>query len=142
MTATLLYRIASLLLVLFAVGHTVGFLKFNPPTPESIAVRDALDSVQFPIGNGKFTYGGFYRGFGLFCTAYLLFTAFLAWYLGGMAHSNPAAIVALSWIFFALQLASVGLSWRYFLVPPIVLSVLIAVCSGWASWLIQQAGSK
>ena len=142
MSATLLYRIASVLLVLFAVGHTVGFLTPQPPTPESIAVRDGMNSVQFPIGNGKFTYGGFYLGFGLYCTAYLLFTAFLAWHLGGMAQNNPAAIVALSWVFFALQLASIALSWRYFLPPPIVLSTLIAVCSGWASWLIQQAGSK
>jgi hypothetical protein len=35
MTATLLYRIASVLLVLFAIGHTVGFLKSDRPHPKA-----------------------------------------------------------------------------------------------------------
>ena len=138
MTATLLYRTACVLLLLFAIGHTVGFLKFVPTTKEGVAVRDAMDSVQFPFGSGNFTYGGFYRGFGLFCTAYLLFTAFLAWHLGGMARTNPQSIVTLSWVFFALQLASIALAWKYFFAPPIVFSTLVAVCSGWASWLISR----
>lgn len=139
MSATLLYRIASVLLLLFAAGHTVGFLKFKPPTPESVAVRDAMDNVKFALGKGQFTYGDFYRGFGLFCTAYLLFTAFLAWHLGGMAQTNPQAVVTLSWVFFVLQLASVLLSWRYFIPPPLIFSALVALCTGWASWLIAKA---
>jgi hypothetical protein len=101
-----------------------------------------MDSVQFPFGSGKFTYGGFYRGFGLFCTAYLLFLAFLAWHIGGMAQTNPQAIATLSWIFFVLQIASIALSWKYFFAPPIVFSTLIAICCGWASWLIQRAGAQ
>jgi len=47
MNATLLYRIASVLLILFAAGHTIGFLNFTPPTAEGIAVRDAMQNVQF-----------------------------------------------------------------------------------------------
>lgn len=139
MSATLLYRIAAVLLILFAAGHTVGFLKFKPPTAEGVAVRDAMDTVQFSVGSGKSTYGDFYRGFGLFCTVYLLFTSFLAWHLGGMARTNPQSIATLSWVFFALQLASIALAWKYFFAPPIVFSTLAAVCSGWASWLISRA---
>jgi hypothetical protein len=59
MNATLLYRIASVLLALFAAGHTVGFLKFKPPTPEALAVRDAMRNVHFPVGGSQFTYRGF-----------------------------------------------------------------------------------
>ena len=66
MTATLLYRIAAVVLLLFAAGHTFGFLKFQPPTPEGVAVRDAMDNVQFKLGSRSYTYGDFYRGFGLF----------------------------------------------------------------------------
>jgi len=60
MSATLLYRIASVLLLLFALGHTVGFLKFKPPTAEGVAVRDAMTNVHFQV-SGR---GGFYRGLG------------------------------------------------------------------------------
>jgi len=63
MRATLLYRIASVLLLLFALGHTVGFLKFKPPTAEGVAVRDAMTNVHFQVSGRDYTYGGFYRGF-------------------------------------------------------------------------------
>ncbi len=139
MTATLLYRIAALLLVLFAAGHTVGFLKFKPPNPEGLAVRDAMDNVHLQVGGGKLTYGDFYRGFGLFCTVYLLFAAYLAWHLGSMAHSNSQAIGTLGWAFFVLQLASIVVSWIYFLPPPVVLSTAVAICTGWAAWIASAA---
>ena len=135
MTATLLYRIAAVLLVLFAAGHTIGFLTLKPPTPESVAARDAMDNVRFNLGSRSYTYGGFYRGFGLFCTAYLLFNAFLAWHLGSIARSSPQAIGPLGWAFFALQLVSIVLSWKYFIPPPIIFSVLLSILTGWAAWL-------
>ena len=78
MTATLLYRISAFVLVLFAAGHTLGFLNFKAPTPEGVAVQQAMDNVRFSLAGKNLTYGDFYRGFGLSCTVYLLFGAFLA----------------------------------------------------------------
>jgi hypothetical protein len=135
MNATVLYRTASILLVLFAAGHTAGFLRFKPPTPDAVAVRDAMSSVHFPVGGSQFTYRGFYDGFGLFVTVYLLFSAFLAWYLGDLARSNPQAIGALGWVFFTVQLAILALSWVYFFTAPIVFAALVAACLGGAAWL-------
>ena len=135
MSATLLYRIASVVLILFAAGHTTGFLTFKPASPEGIAVHDAMDSVHFTVGSNSFTYGGFYRGFGLYITAYLLFSALVAWHLGGVAASRPDAIGILGWAFFALQLASIVLSWLYFFPVTAVFSAAAAVCVGWANWL-------
>jgi hypothetical protein len=137
MTATLLYRIAAVVFGLFALGHTVGFLTFKPLNQDGVAVRDAMDTVRLQgVGNGKLTYGGFYRGFGLFCTVYLAFFAYLAWHLGSMAKVAPQSIGNLGWAFFAVQLASIALSWIYFLPPPIILSTLAAICTGWAAWLV------
>ena len=82
MNATLFYRIAAALLVSFAAGHTFGFLRFKPPTSDALAVRDAMNNVHFQVRGSDFSYGGFYRGFGLTITVYLLFSAFLAWHLG------------------------------------------------------------
>jgi hypothetical protein len=136
MKATLLYRIAAVVLILFAAGHTFGFLKFKPPSPEGVAVRDAMDSVNLQVNNGKVTYGDFYRGFGLFCSVYLLFAAYVAWFLGGMAQTNPQAVGMLAWVFFALQIVGLVLSWIYFLPPPVVLSAVVSICTGWAAWLV------
>jgi hypothetical protein len=139
MKATLLYRIASVLLILFAAGHTVGFLRFKSPSPEGRAVWEAMNDVHFQVRGASFSYGGFYIGFGLFVTAYMLFSAFLAWHLGALASKNPQAIGALGWAFFAVQVASLILSWIYFSAPPVVFSALVAACLGWAAWLVTRA---
>ena len=139
MTATLLYRISAFVLVLFAAGHTLGFMTFKAPTPEGVAVQQSMDNVRFILGGKSLTYGDFYRGMGLFCTAYLLFNAFLAWHLGTMARNAPQAIGALGWVFFALQVISIALSWRYFVLPPTIFSAVLAIMTGWAAWLANAA---
>ena len=139
MKATLLYRIASVLFVLFAAGHTIGFLKFKPSSQPGLGVWESMNNVHFQVGKGSFTYAGFYLGFGLFATLYLLFSAYLAWHLGALAAKDPAAIGALGWIFCATQLISLVLSWMYFLLPPVVLSALLTICIGWATWLESAA---
>jgi hypothetical protein len=135
LNATLLYRIAAFVFVLFAVGHTYGFLSLRPPSPEARAVFDAMNTVHFDVGGKSFTYGGFYRGFGSSCTVSMLLSAFLSWHLGQLARSNPAAIGALGWVFFAAQLAGVVFSFLYFGLPPMVLSALAAAILGLAAFL-------
>ena len=138
MSPTLLYRIAALLLVLFAAGHTLGFLKFKGTTPEAMEVRQAMDKIHFDVRGTSLSFGGFYVGFGLYVTVYLLFSAFLAWYLGGLAGRMPQAIGALGWVFFAVQVASFVLSWIYFSAAPALLSGLVAALAGWAALLTRQ----
>jgi hypothetical protein len=134
MRTTTLYRVASVLLVVFALGHTIGFLSFRPPTAEANAVREAMNGVHFTIGHSSFSYGGFYVGFGLFVTVYLLFSAVLAWQFGTMARRGTALPAMLPWTFFGLQVATLGLSWQYFSLPPVVFSVVVAACVGAAAW--------
>ncbi len=132
--STILYRIAAVLFVLFAAGHTFGFLKFKPPTPEGIAVRDAMKNVHFHVGSRDYSYGGFYDGFGLYISVYLLFSAFLAWQLGNLAASNPHVIGATGWAFFAVQMIGLGLSFVYFAPVTAILSGIVALCLGLAAW--------
>ena len=139
MNATLLFRIAAGLLVLFAVGHTLGFLGFKPATAEGLAVRDAMNAVQFEFKGAYYSYGRFYTGFGLTITAYLLFSAFLAWHLGALAASQPQSIGALAWAFVAVQLACLALSVTYFFLLPALLSGVVVICLAWAAWLLRNA---
>ncbi len=134
MRAAVLYKIASVLLLLFAAGHTFGFLHFTPPSVEGRAVYESMNSVHFQVKGSSFSYGGFYRGFGLSITVNMLFLAFLSWYLGALAGSNPQASVALGWALCALHVVSVVLSWVYFSAVPATLSALVAICLGWAAY--------
>jgi hypothetical protein len=139
MTATTLYRIASGVFVLFAAGHTFGFLSFKAPTAEALAVRAAMDTAVFEIGGSKFSFGGFYVGFGLSCTVSMLFYAVLAWQLGTLASSYPKAIAGIAWAFCAAQAVSTVLSFKYFGLPPMVLSVAVTALVGWAALLVNRA---
>ena len=138
MKPTLLYRIASILLVLFAAAHTAGFLRFVPPSAEGIAVRDAMYNVHFALRDGTYTYGGFYNGFGLSVSVYLLFAAFLAWHLGTLAARDPKAIGMLGWMFCAVEIAQVAICVKYFFLPPIVFTVVVALCLGAAAWRVRS----
>lgn len=135
MKATVLYRIAAVLLVLFAAGHTFGFLTFKSPSAEGRAVFESMNSVHFQVKGSSFSYGAFYRGFGLYITVYLLFSAFLAWRLAAMAINSPGASSTLGWALCAVQMISLGLSWKYFSIVPATFSAVIGVCLGWAAWL-------
>ena len=135
MSATWLYRIAAFVFALFALGHTYGFLSLRATSAEARAVFDAMNTVRFEVGGRSFSYGGFYRGFGLSCTVSLVLSAFLSWHLGELARSAPAAIGALGWVFFVAQLAGVVLSFLYFGLPPMVLSALVAAIVGLGAFL-------
>jgi hypothetical protein len=140
LNATLLYRIASVIFILFAAGHTFGFLTLVPPSPEARAVFDGMNNVHFQLRRESFTYGGFYRGFGLSITVTLLFSAFLAWHLGTLARSNPQAIGWLGWAFALVQVISIVLSWKYFAKGPAIFSAGVAICLAWAAWLARAKG--
>jgi len=139
MNATLLYRVAAFILVLFAAGHTFGFLSFRPPSAEGIAVFDSMTRVHFAVDGGTYTYAGFYSGFGLMVTAYMLFSAILAWHLGAAARRRPRTVVALAWSFAAVQFACFVLSARYFFLVPILFSAAVVVLLVWAAWLVRKA---
>jgi len=128
-TATVLYRIAAIIFVLFGVGHTYGFLSLRAPSAGGRAV------YGFELRGRSYSYGNFYRGFGLSCTVSMLLSAFLAWHLGQLARSTPTAVGSMGWAFFFLQLPGVVLSFLYFGPPPMVLSALVALLLGCAAWL-------
>jgi len=118
----------------------VGFLTLVPPSPEARAVYEGMNSVHFQVRGESFSYGGFYRGFGLSITVTLLFSAFLAWYLGTLAGSNPQAIGWLGWAFTLVQVISIVLSWKYFATGPAIFAAVVAICLGWAAWLVGGKG--
>ncbi len=77
MKAPILYRISSILLVLYAAGHTFGFRQNNPDWGAD-AVLALMRSVHFNAQGFTRTYWDFFSAFGLFFTVFLLFAAVLA----------------------------------------------------------------
>ncbi|WP_433968121.1 LIC_13387 family protein [Tunturiibacter gelidiferens] len=127
MRAVVWFRAAAVLMLLFAVGHTYGFLAFRPDTAEGRAVWEAMNSVRLSAGRETFSYGGFYTGFGLSISAFDVFSAWLAWTLGSMAGAGEMRARPIGWAMFVLQCVGFVLSLRYFSIVPAVLSAVAAL---------------
>jgi hypothetical protein len=138
MKAPVLYRIAAVLLLLFAAGHTLGFRQIDPSWGVDPAI-EALRSTHFNIQGLSRTYWDFYTGFGLFMTVFLLFAAALSWQLGGLPRETLKIVSAATWSFAACFVAVTFLSWRYFFIVPLVFSGLITVCLLAASCLVARS---
>jgi hypothetical protein len=139
MSATILFRTASVVFLLFAVGHTFGFLSFKPPTAEALTVQEAMSNVVFKVGGSALSFGGFYRGFGLSCTVSMLFSAILCWQLGALATVHPRAVAGVAWSLFGAQVVGVVLSVKYFGLPPALFSAALTALLGWAALLLTHA---
>jgi hypothetical protein len=139
-SANRLYKIASVLMVLFTLGHTYGFLNFMPPTPEGRAVLDSMNHVYFQVKGATFSYGGFYRGFGLAISVDGLFKALVTWHLGTLAGSNPQAIGLLGWGLVVVHIAMLILSLRFFAIAPAVANGLLVILLAAATWSASRQG--
>ena len=128
MKATTWFRITAVLMLLFAAGHTFGFLSFRATTAEGRAVFVAMNSVHFSEGNSTFSYGDFYRAFGLTITVAQLFFAWLAWTLASMAKEGAAGVKEIAWGMVAVQLVGVMISVKYVAAVPAVFSLAAASC--------------
>jgi hypothetical protein len=138
MTASLLYRVASVLLVLFAIGHTLGF---RTTSMEGAApVAEHMRSARFAIQGSQRSYWDLFVGFGFFVTAFQLFSAVLAWQLGGMSRAALAEMPAVPWAFAVCLLAVAILSWTNFFAAPAIFSTVITLCLFAAAWLSGRAG--
>jgi hypothetical protein len=136
MKATPLYRFVAIVFLLFAVGHTFGFLNFRAPTPEGRAVFDSMNAVQIPVRGDVYTYGNFYRGFGLIISAYMVFSAILAWWLGQVARTQAKALFPIAWAFAATQAVGAVLSALYFSLLPALFYVTAGAGLVWAACLL------
>jgi hypothetical protein len=134
MKASIFYRIASVLLVLFAIGHTLGFTKADPEWGVGPLVV-SMQSTHFDAQGFKRSYWDFYVGFGLFVSAFLLFSAVFAWQLAGVRPDHFASVRTIAWGFVLCFVAVAALSWKFFFAAPIIFSVVIALCLIGAAWL-------
>jgi hypothetical protein len=132
--APILYRTSSVLLLLFAAGHTLGFRKTDPEWGVD-ALNGSMRSVRFDAQGFSRTYWDFYVGFGLFVSVFLVFAAVLAWQLGGLAPETLALMRGPAWALVICLAAVTILSWRYFFIVPIVFAIVITVCLTAAAWL-------
>ncbi len=133
MTSKILYRIASTFLVLFALGHQLGFRSTDPLWGANTVV-DGMKSVHFQVQGMSRSYWDFFSGFGFFVTVFLLFAAVLAWQLGGLSKETQQSLAFVMWTLAFSFVVITFLSWRYFFIAPLVFSAIVSLCLLMAAW--------
>ena len=129
MTATVFLRVASILSLLFAGGHTLGGTESWSPAGET-EVLQAMRSFRFNAVGVSRTYLEFYLGFGFILSVYLLLQAVVLWQLATVARVEPARLRPLVAAFLLAQVASGVLAWKFIFAIPVVFSALIAIALG------------
>ena len=134
MKASMFYRIAAVLLLLFAVGHTLGFRQSDPKWGVD-ALLGSMRAIHFDVQGFNRTYWDLFVAAGFSVGVFYIFAAILAWQLGGL----PAATLTLmrgTARAFALCFAAITVvSWRYLFIVPIAFSIVITLCLTAAAWL-------
>jgi hypothetical protein len=132
--APILYRISSVLLLLFAVGHTLGFRQSDPNWGVD-TLLGSMRSIHFDEQGFSRTYWDLFVAAGLSVGVFYFFAAILAWQLGGLPAETVALMRGTVWAFAVCFAVITVVSWRYLFILPIVISMVITVCLIAAAWL-------
>ena len=134
MKASVFYRIAAVLLLFFAIGHTLGFRQPDPAWRVD-ALLNSIRSIHFDVLGFNRSYWDFFVAAGYCVGIFYLFAAILAWQLGGLPPVELVGMRGTAWAF-ALSFAAITVvSWRYLFIIPIAFSALITLCLTAAAWL-------
>lgn len=134
MKASSFYRIASVLLLLFAVAHTLGFRQSDPAWGVD-GLLSLMRSIHFDVQGFSRTYWDVFVAAGFSVGVFYLFAAVLAWQLGGLPRQTLALMRVTAWALALCFAAITVVSWKYLFIVPIVFSSAITVCLTAAAWL-------
>jgi len=125
MKASLIYRIAAGLLLLFAVGHTLSFSLVDPSWGLDAMMRD-MHSIRFAIGGTERTYWDLFLAAGQIVGIFYLFSAVLAWQLGSLTPETLREMRLVRWAFSLTYVAVTAVSMIHLFPIPIAFSAVIA----------------
>jgi hypothetical protein len=134
MKASVFYRVAAVLLLLFAVAHTLGFRQSDPKWGVD-ALLASMQSVHFDVAGSSRTYWDLFLAAGFSVGVFYLFAAMLSWQLGSLPAETLSRMRVTAWAFALCFAAITVVSWRYLFILPVVFSFVITVCLVSAAWL-------
>ena len=128
-------RSASVLLLIFCVLHTAGgMLAQKSLGVASDRVFEQMKSVHFRFNGADCTWYGFWYGFGLTVSAFLLFSAIMAWELDRVPSEYWPQLRYISWALVVAHALNTVLSWGYFFAGPGVFGTVITLLLAVGTW--------
>ena len=127
MGTTIALRIASVLSLLTAAGHTLGGRSSWSPVGENDTLR-AMRSFHMDVFGASRTYHDFFLGFGYSLSIYLLLQAVLLWLLASLAKRDLKSARPFIGAFLLASAALVIVSWVFIFPVPAAFSASVTIC--------------
>ena len=131
MTTTLLLRIASVISLIFTVGHTMGGLRKWSPMGDNTVLK-AMTDVRFDAMGANRSYLDFFMGFGWSLSVFMLMQTILLWQLASLAATDPARLRPIIAVIALATAASGVIAWRFIFPVPALFSLVLAIALGLA----------
>ena len=90
-----------------------------------------MKSVHVVAQTADCTWYGFYRAFGAIISLWLVFSAVLAWHVGGLSTDERRALAVPLWALFLCHGAAAAIAWIYLFPAAEIFSTIIAVLLGY-----------
>jgi hypothetical protein len=123
--ASVLLRVASVLVLINGVLHTIGGVFGHAAPGIQAETEAAMKANQFVAMWVTRTYWDYFFGYGLSLTVYLLLQAVVFWQLASLVETDGARLRPLVMSFCVACAASAVLCWRYFFAGPAVFQLVI-----------------
>ena len=123
---TLFLRIASVISLIFTLGHTAGGLRKWSPMGDNEVLR-AMTAVRFDTMGANRTYLDFYIGFGWAITVAMLMQTALLWQMASLARTNPASVRPMIAVIALATVASGVIAWRFLFPVPALFSIALVI---------------
>jgi hypothetical protein len=127
MGTTVALRIASILSLLTAAGHTLGGRSSWSPVGENDTLR-AMQSFHMNVFGVSRTYHDFFMGFGYSISIYLLLQTVVLWLLASLTKRDLKSARPFIAAFLLASVALVILSWVFIFPIPAACFALVTVC--------------
>ena len=123
---TLFLRIASVISLIFTLGHTAGGLRKWSPMGDNEVLR-AMTAVRFDTMGANRTYLDFYIGFGWSITVAMLMQTVLLWQMASLARTNAASVRPMIAVIALATIASGVIAWLFIFPVPALLSIALVI---------------
>jgi hypothetical protein len=140
MKASVFFRVAAVVLLLFAAAHTFGFRQSDPRWGVD-ALLTSMRSIHFDVQGSTRSYWDLFLGAGFSAGVFFLFSAILAWQLGGLAAETLSRVRGIAWAFALCYVLITAVSWRYLFIAPTAFAALVTLLLVLAAWLSSKPGA-
>ena len=128
MNARALLRTASILTLLFGLGHTLGAPWVGNATPELQSKLNEIRGMTTDIQGFTRSYWDFHVGFGWYISLMFLALTILFWRVGSLSATEPETARTTAAVFCGVFIADAVLNFMYFFWLPIAFAMVIAAC--------------